>query len=265
VGMGKYEKVLAKITRAIQTGEARAKGIAETAASHLKGMKTAMLVEITERVEKTADDLFQAIQGNHQTIADNYLSLKAYAIAGNDKLTDYRAKGQGKKLSSLGDMLATVAGLADVKEKSVSGVGAGTDSVPAIFTSAKVPVKKSVSKINALVGEYTSAANQVRMRWPLGLGKYLLKKLQESMLEKGVLQVDKIEDKPGNYVFVNGHAVGLSNKLNDFEDLAVGMGKYEKVLAKITAALTAKAVQHKGKADVKAKPVFAKPPEWNGA
>merc|ERR1719460_3423244 len=202
-----------RITRAIQTGEARAKGIAETAAANLKNMNTAMLVEITEKVEATADQLFQTIQGNHQTLADNYLSLKAYAMAGDDKLTTHRSKGQGKKLSSLGDVLATVAQLADVKEKATNGVGAGSDTVPAIFSSAKVPVKNSVSKINALVNEYTGVTNQVRMRWPLGLGKYLLKKLQESMLEKGVLQVDKIDKRKGNWVFLNGHAVGLSNKL----------------------------------------------------
>jgi hypothetical protein len=251
-----------RITRAIQTGEARAKGIAETAAANLKNMNTAMLVEITEKVEATADQLFQTIQGNHQTLADNYLSLKAYAMAGDDKLTTYRSKGQGKKLSSLGDVLATVAQLADVKEKATNGVGAGSDTVPAIFSSAKVPVKNSVSKINALVNEYTGVTNQVRMRWPLGLGKYLLKKLQESMLEKGVLQVDKIDKRKGNWVFINGHAVGLSNKLGDFEDLAVAMGKYEKVLAKITAALTAKPVKHHPVH--KKAPTFAKAPEWTG-
>merc|ERR1712224_521112 len=123
-------------------------------------------------------------------------------------------------------------------------------------------VEGKVSKINGLVNEYTGNTNAVRGRWPMGLGKYLLKKLQESMLEKGVLQVDKIDKRKGNWVFINGHAVGLSNKLGDFEDLAVAMGKYEKVLAKITAALTAKPVKHK---PVSTKPpVFAKAPEWTG-
>jgi len=250
-----------RIVRAIATGEARAKGIAEKATSNLKSVSSAMLVEITETVEKTADNLFQTIQGNQQTLADNYLSLKAYAMAAESKLTDYRAKGEGKKLSSLGDVLASVGALADIREKATTGIGAGADSVPAIFTGAKVPVKNSVSKINALVNEYTGVTNQVRMRWPLGLGKYLLKKCEESMLVKGVLQVDKIDKKKGNWVFINGHAVGLSNKLNDFEDLAVSMGTYEKVLAQITAALTAKAIKHH---PVTKKPVFAEAPEWDG-
>merc|ERR1712188_363898 len=55
--------------------------------------------------------LFKTIQGKHQKLADNYLSLKAYA---------------------------------------------------------------AVSKINGLVNEYIEVVNGVRMRWPMGLGKYLL-------------------------------------------------------------------------------------------
>jgi len=81
------------------------------------------------------------------------------------------------------------------------------------------------------------------------------------MLEKGVLQVDKVEGHSGNYVFLNGHAVGLSNKLNDFESLAVRMAKYEAGLAKLTAALSGKV---KRSAIVK-KVAYVSPPEWNGA
>merc|ERR1712146_219720 len=120
------------------------------------------------------------------------------------------------------------------------GLGMGASTIPAIFTGKKVKVSKSINKINVLVNEYTSVINGVRARWPMGLGKYLLLKLEESMIKKGVLQVDKVDGKSGNWVFVNGHAVGLSNKLNDFETLAVRMGHYEATLAKLTAALSGK-------------------------
>merc|ERR1711924_43210 len=63
---------------------------------------------------------------------------------------------------------------------------------------------------------------------------------QESMLGKGVLQVDKVSNHAGNFVFINGRAVGLSNKLNDFESIAVRMAKYESTLAKLTAHLSGK-------------------------
>merc|ERR1711871_629355 len=256
-----------RIVRAIQTGEARAKRVAEEAATNLKAFQKSMLVEIAERVEKTADDLFKAVQGNHQTIADNYLSLKAYAIAAEGKLDAYIGKGKGKYLSSLGDVLSTIANLKHVPTSKAEGISAGAGTIPAIFSSKGVPVKKSVSKINGLVNEYAGITNGVRMRWPLGLGKYLLSKLMESMLAKGVLQVDKIEDKEGNWVFLNGHAVGLSNKMNDFENLAVGMKTYERVLAKLTAALTAKGVKYAKKVHKmpKKKPTYYKGSEWQGS
>merc|ERR1712054_72023 len=63
------------ITRAIQEGEAKAKAVAQRAQSHLAKAKQSMLIEITNTVENMADMAFKTIQGSHQKIADNYLSL----------------------------------------------------------------------------------------------------------------------------------------------------------------------------------------------
>merc|ERR1719271_2217870 len=161
-----------KLVRSIQMGEARAKKAADRAREHLASTKRSVLIKISERVERTADKLFKTIQGNHKKIADNYLSLKAYAVTAGHKIKE----------------------------------------------------SNSVNKINGLVNEYTKVTNAVRARWPMGLGKYLLLKCEQSMLAKGVLQVDKVSNHAGNFVFVNGRAVGLSNKLNDFESLAVRTG-----------------------------------------
>jgi len=247
-----------RIARAIQHGEAQAKRVAENARASLNGMKKGMLIEISERVESTADELFKTIQGNHQKIADNYLSLKAYAVTATDKLTDYVMKGKGKNLSSLGDLLTNIAAMSAVKPQKAEGISAGK-TLPQIFTGGKVKVDNSVNKINGLTNEFIDVANSCRQRWPMGLGKYLLLKLEASMSAKGVLQVDKVEGHSGNWVFVNGHAVGLSNKLNDFEGLAVRMAHYEATLAKLTAKLSGKA--HK---PMKPHPVYAKAPEWQG-
>merc|ERR1711934_1138652 len=168
--------------------------------------------------------------GKHQKLADNYLSLKAYAATAEDK---------GRNLSSLGDLLTNVAGLSKVKVTKAEGLSP-TDHLPAIFTAKQIKVDAAVSKINGLVNEYVEVVNGVRMRWPMGLGKYLLFKLERSMSKKGVLQVDKVEQKAGNWVYINGHAVGLSSKLKDFEKLAVRMAHYEATLAKLTAALSGK-------------------------
>merc|ERR1712167_132631 len=215
------------ISRAIMIGEAKARRVADRARGNLAREKRAMLVEISERVENAADNLFKTIQGSHKQIADNYLSLKAYAVTAGDKLKEYVIKGKGKNLSSLGDLLSTVAGLSHVKAVKAEGVGAGASKVPAIFTANNIKVDNSVNKTNGLVNEYSGVTNAVRARWPMGLGKYLLLKLEESMLGKGALQVDKVSNHAGNFVFLNGRAVGLSNKLNDFESLAVRMGHYE--------------------------------------
>merc|ERR1712127_157179 len=237
------------ITRAIDEGEARA---------NLAAAKQSMLVEITNRVEDTADMIFKTVQGKHQKIADNYLSLKAYAVTAKDKLQDYTAKGKGKNLSSLGDLLSNIGHLSNVKVGKAQGLSPST-SLPAIFTGDKIKVDNTISKINGLVNEYIEQANSCRKRWPMGLGKYLLAKLEASMTGKGVLQVDKVSGHAGNWVFMNGHAVGLSNKLNDFEGLAVRMGHYEATLAKLTTKLSGKV-----KKITKAKQVYAKAPEWQG-
>merc|ERR1711975_141872 len=247
------------IARAIMIGEAKARRVADRARGNLARAKRAMMLEISERVETAADNLFKTIQGSHQKIADNYLSLKAYAVTAGGKLKDYVVKGKGKNLSSLGDLLSTVSGLSAVQAVKAEGVGMGASTIPAIFTSKKIKVSNSVTKINGLVNEYTGVINAVRARWPMGLGKYLLLKLEESMLGKGVLQVDKVSNHAGNWVFINGRAVGLSNKLNDFESLAVRMGHYEATLAKLTAALAGKKKKPAGK-----KPYRVGPPEWPG-
>merc|ERR1712178_156139 len=101
----------AKIDRYVQEGEARAKRIAHRARRNLAAAKKSMLLEISARVEATADKLFKMIQGKHKTIADNYLSLKAYAVSAKSMLTKYVIAGKGKNSSSLGEILIATAAI----------------------------------------------------------------------------------------------------------------------------------------------------------
>merc|ERR1719261_396376 len=78
------------LDRAISIGEARAKATEQRIAEHLKNTKRYLQVELIEQAEKAADNVFNILQGKRQFIADNYLSLKAYAIAAADKIQDYR-------------------------------------------------------------------------------------------------------------------------------------------------------------------------------
>merc|ERR1712028_155209 len=193
--------------------------------------------------------------GKRQKIADNYLSLKAYAVSSADKIADYRTAGKGRGLSSIGDLLQTVAAIGAVKAPAAEGAGMGASELRNIFSGKEIKVPNAVAKINGLVNEFTNSAKQVRERWPMGLGKYLLAKAEESMMGKGVLQVDKVEGKSGNFVFLNGRSVGLSNKMSLFATLAARMSIYESVLAKLTAKVTAPRKEGTS---------FVKPPEWSG-
>merc|ERR1712139_762801 len=137
------------------------------------------------------------------------------------------------------------------------GVGAGASELPLLFSGDEVTIKNPVNQINFLVNEYTKTLGAVQARWPSGLGKYLLSKVEANMQEKGVLEVDHVEGKAGNFVFVNAHAVGLSSKLSDFEELAIRMHTYQGVLSKMTK----KAVPSSAKS---AAEVMVPAPEWDG-
>merc|ERR1712216_823405 len=130
------------IVRAIAIGEARAKAVEQRINENLKKTKRYLQTELSEGIDRAADNVFKIVNGKRQKIADNYLSLKAYAVASADLVIDYRKKGKnGRNLSSVGDLLQTVAA------------------------------------INGLVNEYSTSCSQVRMRWPMGLGKYLMDKI----------------------------------------------------------------------------------------
>merc|ERR1719353_1959266 len=245
------------IARAIQLGEAKIKAVEEEANLNIATERKSLLTTISSSVENMADNVFKVTQENRQKIADNYLSLKAYAATAADKIVDYLQKGKGRNLSSVGDLLQTVAGLSDVKTAPAEGMGFGGDTLPMIFSGKTVKVDGAVSKINGLVDEYIATLGQVKARWPLGLGKYLLAKHEIAMAKAGALEVDKIEGKSGNYVFINAHAVGLSSKLSDFEGLAVRMAGYESTLAKMTGKLP----KSKSAGEKQTK---VPPPEWEG-
>merc|ERR1711966_361294 len=116
------------LTRAIQLGEAKA-NIAST--------KRSLQSTIAVQTEFMADNVFKLLNGKRQKIADNYLSLKAYAA------------------------------LSKVKVKATKGLGFGAKKIPSIFSGKKIKVKGSVSKINGLVTEYMKVLSQVRNRFPV--------------------------------------------------------------------------------------------------
>merc|ERR1712072_292105 len=229
-----------RLVKAISTGEARAKAIQQRLTSNLRRSVRVLRVELATSLDRSADRVLKIVSGKRQKIADNYLSLKAYSVAAADKVIDYTAKAKGRNLSSIGDLLRTVGMNGAVKAPKARGLGMGGSSIPSVFSSKKIKVKNSIAAVHGLVNEYVQACRTVRANWPLGLGKYLMDRLETSMLGKGVLQVDKVAGKSGHYVYMNGRSVGLSSKLNDFASLASRMSVYEAVLSKLTAKLPTK-------------------------
>merc|ERR1719327_1944842 len=125
------------LTRAIQLG--KAKKAQEEAEATIASTKRSLQSTIAVQTEFMADNVFKLLNGKRQKIADNYLSLKAYAAVAKDKVIDYLAKGgKNRNLSSVGDLLTTVGALSKIKVKATKGLGFGAKKIPLIFSGKKI-------------------------------------------------------------------------------------------------------------------------------
>merc|ERR1711998_557087 len=131
------------IVKAIQIGEAKSQEVLDRGMTNVNAMGRAMMIEIAEQVERMADNVLKTVSEDRQTMANNYLSLKGYAGAGQDTILEYIQKGGGsrKGLNSIGDFLQSVAIVPEVKE---------------------------INKVNGLCDEYMQVYAAVRARWPYG-------------------------------------------------------------------------------------------------
>merc|ERR1719181_2441745 len=205
------------------------------------------------KTEPKADNVFKTVQGNRATIANNYLAVKGFAGASKSSIFNYVARGKGRGLSSVGDFLSSVASISSVKTKASEGIGAGLKKVMPAFSGKLIPVVNDINKVNGLVNEYMSVFTQVRMRWRLGLGKYLLSKLSAAMQSKGILTVGKKSGAAGQWVYPTGSALGLSSKFSDFQKIACRITHYQNFLSKLTSKLPKVSI---------VKPIKVAPPEW---
>merc|ERR1711871_112731 len=244
-----------RIVKAIQIGEAKAKQVLEGATANIGAMQKSLLADIGMQVENMANTVLATAIEDRNTIANNYLSLKGYAGAGQDKILEYVQKGEGKGLSSIGDLLMQIAVVSDIKTKPAEGLSAGGGELTPAFGGDIVPDVKEITKVNGLCEEYYKVRANVDGAWPYGLGKYLLMKLSASMAGPGVLTVGKKDGAAGQWVYINSEAVGLSSHMSEFEDVAVRITTYQDFLASLAASLPQIQV---------AKPIVVPPPEWDG-
>jgi len=243
------------IVKAIQIGEARAKEVLETSMSNINVAQRALSIEIGEQVERMADTVLKTVVGDRSTIANNYLSVKGYAGAAADTIMDYIQKGEGKGLSSIGDFLQAVAVNSAVKTKPSQGLTAGSGTLEAAFGGELIHEVKDITKVNGLVDEYSKIFTTVNGRWPFGLGRYLLSKLSDSMAKGGILKIGAKSGSSGQYVHVDGKALGLSHKMGEFSNIGCRLVTYQSFLTKLTSKLPKTAV---------ISPITVAPPEWQG-
>merc|ERR1711998_517031 len=114
------------IVKAIQYGEVKAKHEIEDEGKHV------LLTTVSSKIENEAVSVFEGVEGGRDKIADNYLSLKAYSIAAADNIEDYLAKGKGRYLSSIGDLLKSVGMLGNVETLPAPGMGFGSKTLEAL-------------------------------------------------------------------------------------------------------------------------------------
>merc|ERR1712072_94273 len=240
-----------RIVTAVTTGEALGKAVQQRLTSNLKSSVRSMRVELAEGLDRAADRVRQAPQDGRQLPGPQGLLCCRHRQGRR-----LHRQGKGRNLSSIGDLVQTIGALGAAHAVKAQGLGMGGSKIRSVFSGKTVKVGNSLAAVNGLVNEYAGSCKLVRARWPMGLGKYLMDKLEVSMLSKGVLQVDKISGKKGNFVYINGRSVGLSNKLNDFASLAAKMSVYEAVLAKLTAKLPT--------TTKKQKVLKVLPPQWQG-
>merc|ERR1712054_176636 len=244
------------LVHAIQEGEIKAKIVLDRETAHMLDARKALLAEVGELVEAVADKALRTIHAARKNMANNYLSLKGYCGAADNRIIDFVQSSKGyRNLMSIGDFLQTVAIASKSKTDVAYGIGAGLGSIAPAFGGSPIKESAAKTKTDGLVNEYTLLFTQVRMRWGMGLGKYLLAKLNEAMASKGVLTVGKKYDAEGQFVYVAGTKLGLSNKLSDLQSIAAPLVKYQAYLSKLTSKLPANVQQVK---------FFVPPPEWEG-
>merc|ERR1712137_1533455 len=158
--------------------------------------------------------------------------LKA-EIAANAK--EIAAEIQGAVAADAAAQKALGDETAKALEKTNKDITAYSDQMRAIALKTRADIKATNEKTLAAIKEEEERANGAIENFTAEDAA----RQEESMTDKGVLQVDKVEGKPGNFVFINGRSVGLSNKLSDFSTLAAKMTMYESVLAKMTSKITA--------------------------
>lgn len=248
------------MVNAVQLGEAKMKQAIAHVKLRSKSMNGVCVETLSELTEQAADREFRKVAARRKVIANNYLNMKGFSLASKSKIIQYAFSNHGANLQSIGDFLKSVALVSAVRPRKVVGVGLGGPTIPELFTGKRMKLPYQRNKINGLVNEYTVIVTQVRQRWPWGIGKYIMDRIDVAMQNKGILEVAKLSGRSGQFVFLNAHSLGLSASLPSWKRLAARISDYSAALEKLSRALPT-TVSSRTRIP---KPFRAKPPQWQG-
>jgi hypothetical protein len=243
---------------AVTLGEAQAKQEDDRLRARLTIHRQELQEILSQKVERAADQAFQAANSGRELLARNYLSLKTYIAEAQPKFQDVLAgEGGTKVMSSLADVLMSISARVGAKLPPSFGGFLGADKMPSLFGGKGVATHAKAGVEEALAGEYARVISEARLRWPGGIGKYILGKLEASMQKrKGVLLTQR--DLDGPMVYIDGDAIGLSGQVNMLKDLGVRLHHFQLRMQKLSYGDKVKpTLPLSGKPQVP-------PPEWKG-
>lgn len=243
---------------ALQLGEAQAKQKDDTDSTRWSVRKNgsphhyALQQAVSRKIEDRADVWFGNLDHTRRTIAKNYLQLLAYTSV-TPKLSRSAMVVGHTGLLSLGDLLLTVQ-KRQMKPIVQVGVGMGSDTATPMFGASSRQIHDAVGRINEVLRDYTQVFRVLRARWRLGVGRYVLGKVEAAMMRQGVLRVEHQLGKDPT-VAMNSMAIGLQDQLSTFKKYAVPMPTFKVAHAKMQSMLSISTLR--GKLEMHG-------PEWQG-
>jgi hypothetical protein len=257
----------AAVLGAVMLGEAEAKQHDDQVRARLTLHHEEMQEVLSQRLERTVDKAFTAVPGSRTAMVKNYLSLKSYVAAvGWDKLDDVLnddSDAQDGSFASIADLLMSISARDATLSADAVGLGLGQAKLAPLFAGEPQDLPDVTAADAALVNEYAAVVGDVRTRWRQGLGKYVLKKLEASMQDRGVLMT-KHSRNSGKMVVLNGAAFGLTGQMSSFKKLRVPVGRFSDQVQQLANQGASGGLAAHADIDTVKPQIYVPPPQWPG-
>jgi len=215
---------------------------------------------VSMKVERRAHEWWSNMEGNRRVVAKNYLQLKAYVSVAHKMAFALMSKSD-VGLMSLGDLMMALQQRVKSHPKAAVGMGMGSKKGAPLLHGSPSVLRDAVGNINGLVDEYSDVMASLRGRWRMGIGRYVLEQLDQSMHQRGVLRVRRplgatALSREMQRVTISPKAVGLEDQIAVMKTYAVKFDAFKSALVKSAHKVSTKhkLVLH----------FTAPPPQWQG-